>query len=70
MPPRSYVTVDELAGRALFYVFVEAEGDPLSAPVTLWLNGCARMPERAPLLNWQRRHACRPPLPGLKRWAP
>ncbi|BBN16519.1 serine carboxypeptidase-like clade II [Marchantia polymorpha subsp. ruderalis] len=35
-----YVTVDEAAGRALFYWFVEAEvADPTTAPVTLWLNG-------------------------------
>lgn len=34
-----YVTVDEKAGRALFYYFVEAENDSQSTPLTLWLNG-------------------------------
>ncbi|KAJ7559271.1 hypothetical protein O6H91_04G076900 [Diphasiastrum complanatum] len=35
-----YITVDERAGRALFYWFVEADvSDPTSAPLTLWLNG-------------------------------
>jgi hypothetical protein len=35
-----YITVDETAGRALFFWFVEAEvADPASAPLTLWLNG-------------------------------
>lgn len=34
-----YVTVDEKKTRALFYYFVEAEGDPDSKPLVLWLNG-------------------------------
>lgn len=35
-----YITVDEKAGRALFFWFVEADvKDPSSAPLTLWLNG-------------------------------
>lgn len=35
-----YVVTDAAAGRALFYYFVEAEShDPLSKPLTLWLNG-------------------------------
>lgn len=35
-----YITVDEKAGRALFYWFVEADvADSASAPLTLWLNG-------------------------------
>lgn len=35
-----YVTVDEAAGRALFYYFVEADrSDASSQPLTLWLNG-------------------------------
>lgn len=35
-----YITVDEKAGRALFFWFVEANvADPASAPLTLWLNG-------------------------------
>ncbi|KAK9808334.1 hypothetical protein WJX73_003210 [Symbiochloris irregularis] len=33
-----YVTVDKEAGRALSYLFVEAE-DPASAPLALWLSG-------------------------------
>lgn len=33
-----YITVDKEAGRALYYIFVEAE-DPASAPLALWLSG-------------------------------
>ncbi|MFS8000750.1 putative carboxypeptidase D [Helianthus anomalus] len=34
-----YVTVDAKKNRALFYYFVEAEVDPVSKPLVLWLNG-------------------------------
>lgn len=34
-----YVTVDENQDRTLFYYFVEAESDPASKPLVLWLNG-------------------------------
>ena len=34
-----YVTVDDQHQRALFYYFVEAEEDPASKPLVLWLNG-------------------------------
>ncbi|KAK3443406.1 serine carboxypeptidase-like 45 [Eucalyptus grandis] len=34
-----YVTVDEKQQRALFYYFAEAELDPASKPLVLWLNG-------------------------------
>ncbi|PON57296.1 Serine carboxypeptidase-like [Trema orientale] len=34
-----YITVDEKQDRALFYYLVEAEKDPLSKPLVLWLNG-------------------------------
>ncbi|KAG5556020.1 hypothetical protein RHGRI_006604 [Rhododendron griersonianum] len=34
-----YITVDEKQYRALFYYFVEAETDPASKPLVLWLNG-------------------------------
>ena len=34
-----YVTVSEESGRALFYWFLEAEQDPDSKPLVLWLNG-------------------------------
>ncbi|KAM1135483.1 hypothetical protein ACFX2I_044506 [Malus domestica] len=34
-----YVTVDEKQGRSLFYYFVEAQTDPASKPLVLWLNG-------------------------------
>jgi serine carboxypeptidase-like clade 2 len=34
-----YVTVDGNKHRALFYYFVEAEIDPASKPLVLWLNG-------------------------------
>ncbi|GMP97896.1 hypothetical protein CsSME_00045985 [Camellia sinensis var. sinensis] len=39
-----YVTVDEQEDRALFYYFAEAETDPSSKPLVLWLNegpGCS-----------------------------
>lgn len=40
-----YVTVDEKAGRALFYWLFEADvKDPESAPLTLWLNGGMYLP--------------------------
>ncbi|KAH9774352.1 serine carboxypeptidase-like 40 [Citrus sinensis] len=34
-----YVTVDESAGRAMYYYFVEAQKSKDSAPLLLWLNG-------------------------------
>lgn len=34
-----YVTVDDKKHRMLFYYFVEAETDPASKPLVLWLNG-------------------------------
>ncbi|XP_048437628.1 serine carboxypeptidase-like 45 [Pyrus x bretschneideri] len=34
-----YVTVDEKQERSLFYYFVEAQTDPASKPLVLWLNG-------------------------------
>ncbi|KAF2311540.1 hypothetical protein GH714_024639 [Hevea brasiliensis] len=34
-----YVTVNDEKHRALFYYFVEAEIDPASKPLVLWLNG-------------------------------
>ncbi|KAF8694268.1 hypothetical protein HU200_038406 [Digitaria exilis] len=34
-----YVSVDDAGKRALFYYFVEAEVDPASKPLVLWLNG-------------------------------
>ncbi|KAJ8536104.1 hypothetical protein K7X08_034505 [Anisodus acutangulus] len=34
-----YVTVDDEKQRSLFYYFVEAETDPASKPLVLWLNG-------------------------------
>ena len=33
------MTVDEDAGRALYYVFQESLGKPDSDPLVLWLNG-------------------------------
>jgi len=36
-----YVTVEENAGRTLFYWFIEALEDPHSKPLLLWLNGGA-----------------------------
>ncbi|XP_071722840.1 serine carboxypeptidase-like 25 [Rutidosis leptorrhynchoides] len=34
-----YVTVNKVAGRALFYYFTEAQQNPISKPLVLWLNG-------------------------------
>lgn len=34
-----YITVNEKQHRALFYYFVEAEAQPDSRPLVLWLNG-------------------------------
>ncbi|XP_057767194.1 serine carboxypeptidase II-2 [Salvia miltiorrhiza] len=34
-----YITVNEESGRELFYWFFEAEEDPSSKPLVLWLNG-------------------------------
>ena len=34
-----YITMDEKQERALFYYLVEAEKDPQSKPLVLWLNG-------------------------------
>uniref|UniRef100_A0A7N0TIF6 Carboxypeptidase n=1 Tax=Kalanchoe fedtschenkoi TaxID=63787 RepID=A0A7N0TIF6_KALFE len=34
-----YITVDRQKQRALFYYFAEAETDPASKPIVLWLNG-------------------------------
>lgn len=34
-----YVTVNEDSGRALFYWLIEADEDPDSKPLVLWLNG-------------------------------
>ena len=41
---RRYVTVNADAGRALYYILVEAESDASRAPLVLWLNGCACAP--------------------------
>ncbi|KAB5551679.1 hypothetical protein DKX38_008990 [Salix brachista] len=34
-----YITIDEKQKRALFYYFAEAEIDPATKPLVLWLNG-------------------------------
>ncbi|XP_038904507.1 serine carboxypeptidase-like 45 [Benincasa hispida] len=34
-----YITIDEIQHRSLFYYFVEAQSDPNSKPLVLWLNG-------------------------------
>ncbi|PIA27345.1 hypothetical protein AQUCO_08000015v1 [Aquilegia coerulea] len=39
MENHGYVILDETNQRALFYYFVEAEIDPVSKPLVLWLNG-------------------------------
>lgn len=38
-----YVTVDDKKHRMLFYYFVEAETDPASKPLVLWLNGGSQL---------------------------
>ncbi|KAF1894563.1 hypothetical protein Lal_00031432 [Lupinus albus] len=34
-----YVTIDKLAGRALYYYFVESQHSKEKTPLLLWLNG-------------------------------
>jgi serine carboxypeptidase-like clade II len=34
-----YVSLDDKAGKSLFYYFVEATADPATKPLLLWLNG-------------------------------
>lgn len=34
-----YVTVNHVAGRALFYWLTEAQQNPLNKPLVIWLNG-------------------------------
>ena len=34
-----YVTVNKVAGRALFYWLTEAAQNPLNKPLVIWLNG-------------------------------
>lgn len=34
-----YVTVNVKSGRRLFFWFAEAQSNPATAPVTLWMNG-------------------------------
>lgn len=34
-----YVTVNQAAGRALFYWLTEAAQNPLAKPLVIWLNG-------------------------------
>jgi enterochelin esterase-like enzyme len=61
---RRYVTVDKLAGRALYYVFVEAETNPETSPVLLWLNGYAAWLDASPPLQ---RLLCRLLHPAMLR---
>ncbi len=42
-----YITVDEKAGRALYYIFVESKKSA-EDPLVLWLNGCATRLEGPP----------------------
>jgi serine carboxypeptidase-like clade 2 len=34
-----YITVNESAGRALFFFFVAAASNPSTAPLVMWTNG-------------------------------
>ena len=48
-----YVTVNESAGRTLFYAFAESKKDKESKPLVLWLNGgpgCSSLARSASLL--------------------
>lgn len=38
-PSLQYVTVDQEAGRELFYVLVESSRRPSDDPLVLWMNG-------------------------------
>lgn len=49
-----YVTVDDGAGRALFYV-LEAAREPITSPLVLWLNGG---PVSVHARSAARSHAC------------
>jgi serine carboxypeptidase-like clade II len=55
-----YVTVSEQRGAALFYWFFEAEKDPGSKPLVLWLNGgaCATYLPTYPYLITRPPAAC------------
>ncbi len=45
-----YITVDQAAGRALFFMFTEAaEVNPLHAPLVVWFTGEAK--SKKPLLS-------------------
>lgn len=56
MCQRRYVTVDERAGRALFYVFVTSSRDPVTDPLLLWLNGCGASLRFYACMNTSYRH--------------
>lgn len=38
-----YITVDEEAGRALYYTFAESQTNAVEHPLVLWLNGWASL---------------------------
>lgn len=46
-----YVTLDSKRKRALFYYFVEAEVDPVSKPLVLWLNGGKNLNSEVPIFK-------------------
>lgn len=51
--PAGYVTVNESAGRTLFYAFAESKEDKQSKPLVLWLNGgpgCSSLARSAPFM--------------------
>ncbi len=53
-----YLTVNESAGRTLFYAFAESKDDKESKPLVLWLNGgpgCSSLARFATVLfcTWQ-----------------
>ena len=55
------MTVDEEQGRALFYWFFEAEKDPGSKPLVLWLNGGVYLSQwfsAFVLVNWEPCNLC------------
>lgn len=53
-----YVTVDHVAGRALFYWLTEASQNPLNKPLVIWLNGGKNLKNQTytPLLSLSYPH--------------
>ena len=51
--PAGYITVNDSAGRTLFYAFAESKEDKESKPLVLWLNGgpgCSSLARSVPFM--------------------